>query len=252
MATARTLTLSNHSLHNLNLDVLDLGYNKKQKTDHPRTTDTVLFNIGGQYYRISKSLLNTQPHSMLARSASEQWHQQRSFETQGDKENAIFIDRNGARFQYVLDYLRDGRIFLPLSECRESILSELDFYAIDYEDEYIMHSPSSQGVAMGGLKLLQNQILKWRCADLAADIVEAAWKDAKWTGREGDRKYLSFEPHRFKELCYQLKQEDAISWTNEHLMTLGLKITSLELDMSCEKCRVTVQIVEEQEVENDS
>lgn len=253
LSKAAALSLSNHahSIGNLDRSIgkLDRSHgklNERKDTLAPLTSDTVLFNIGGQLYRISRSLLNLQPKSMLARSASEHWHSQHCDNNiqscQGM--NAIFIDRNGSRFQYVLDYLRDGRIFLPMSECREAILSELDYYNIQYEEEYILHAPSTQGVAMNGMRTIQNTILKWKCADLAADIVEAAWNSAKWTGKEGDKKYLSLKPLRFKELCFKLNEKDVIRWTNEHLMTLGLKMTSLEFDLSCDRCRVTLQVVE--------
>jgi K+ channel tetramerisation domain. len=193
-------------------------------------TSTVLFNIGGHPYRVSKSLLDSQPNSMLTRIASKQWH---------IDESEIFIDRNGSRFQYVLDYLRDGRVILPVSECKETIVSELEYYNIDFDADYIRHS--SQGQAADGLKIIQNTILKWRCADLAADCIQAAWDDSKW---RGDKKYLSFEPNRFKDTFYNMKEKDIIKLTNEHLITLGVKLTSMEFDIGHEMCRATMQLID--------
>ena len=198
------------------------------------TPQTVLFNIGGSKYRVSQSLLDTQPKSMLTRISSEQWH--------SDDSSEIYIDRNGSRFQYVLDYLRDERVFLPISECKESIISELEYYNIDYDEDYILHSSTGQSQAVDGMKIIQNTISKWRCADLAADCIEAAWQDAKW--RDGDKKYLSFQPHHFKETCYDMKEKDVLKLTNEHLISLGVKITSLDFDIGHERCRVTLQVVD--------
>lgn len=191
---------------------------------------TVLFNIGGHPYRVSKSLLDSQPNSMLTRIASKQWH---------TDDSEIFIDRNGSRFQYVLDYLRDGRVILPISECKEAIVSELEYYNIDFDEDYIRHS--SQGQAADGMKIIQNTILKWRCADLAADCIQAAWEDSKW---RGDKKYLSFEPHRFKDTFYNMKEKEIMKLTNEHLLSLGVKITSMDFDIGQETCRVTLQLID--------
>ena len=85
------------------------------------TQQTIIkFNIGGIRYEVSQSLLQSYPDSMLAKSAAEQWHTNPTAE--------IFIDRNGARFQYVLDYLRDGRVHLPLLVSKDSLVLDLNFY----------------------------------------------------------------------------------------------------------------------------
>ena len=195
------------------------------------TTATVLFNVGGHPYRVSRSLLNQHSDTMLAKVSSETWQH-------GDSE--IYIDRNGSRFQYVLDYLRDGRVHLPMTECKEAIISELEYYNIDYDEDCIMHS--SQGQAAEGMQIIQNTILKWRCADLAADCIEAAWKDAKW---RGDKKYLSFEAHRFKETYANMKQKDVMKLTNDHLISLGVKMSCMEFDIVNERCRVTLHLIDQ-------
>jgi len=170
------------------------------------------------------------PNSMLTRSSSDIWHKEKD-------DSEIFIERNGLRFQYVLDYLRDGEVFLPISECKEAVLAELEYYNIDYKEECIH---SSQGQAAGGaLQIIQNTIHKWRCADLAADCIEAAWDDSKW---RGDKKYLSLKPHRFKEI-YNMKEKDVKRLVNEYLLSLGVMITSMEFDIVNEKCRLTLQLL---------
>ena len=85
-------------------------------------TEVIKFNIGGQRYEVSRSLLDKHPESMLARSASEQW--------QEDPEAEIFIERDGLRFRYILDYMRDDKLTLPLTESREMIIAELEYYGI--------------------------------------------------------------------------------------------------------------------------
>jgi len=142
----------------------------------------------------------------------------------------------------VLDYLRDGRIFLPISECKESIISELEYYSIDYDEDYILQSSTSQSQAVDGMEIIQNTAMKWRCADLAADCIEAAWKEDKWRN-EGEIS-LSFEANRFQETCH-VKEKDVVSMINEYLISLGVKISSLDFDIGHERCRVTLQIINE-------
>jgi hypothetical protein len=59
---------------------------------------------------------------MLAKSASDQW--------QEDPESEIFIERDGARFRFVMDYLRDGNVTLPITETKEAFVAELEYYNI--------------------------------------------------------------------------------------------------------------------------
>jgi hypothetical protein len=83
----------------------------------------VKFNIGGTRYEVSQSLLQSYPNTMLAKCAKEQLHK--------DPNEEIFIDQNGIRFQYVLDYLRDGKVSLPPTVTKASLISDLQFYGVD-------------------------------------------------------------------------------------------------------------------------
>jgi len=64
---------------------------------------------------------------------SEEWNNHKSTD---DKEE-IFIERNGLRFQYVLDYMRDTIVSLPLAIPRAQFILDLDYFNIDYEDSQI-------------------------------------------------------------------------------------------------------------------
>ena len=83
----------------------------------------IKFNVGGVRYEVSQSLLDSYPDSMLAQSASENW--------QKDPNEEIFIERNGLRFQFVLDYLRDGHVNLPGSVSKAALLTDLKFYGFE-------------------------------------------------------------------------------------------------------------------------
>ena len=54
---------------------------------------------------------------------SETWHQ--------DPSKEIFVDRNGPRFQYVLDYMRDQKAHLAMGFSRASIFKELEYFGFE-------------------------------------------------------------------------------------------------------------------------
>jgi hypothetical protein len=54
-----------------------------------------------------------------------------------DDESEIFIERDGERFRYVLDYMRDGSVQIPLSIPRGQLVMDLEYYGIDYADASI-------------------------------------------------------------------------------------------------------------------
>jgi BTB/POZ domain len=70
---------------------------------------------------------------MLATISSDQWRQ----------DHEIFVDRNGERFQYVLDYMRDSRVELPLSIPRGQFVLDMEYFALDYDDSNITLSVAS-------------------------------------------------------------------------------------------------------------
>ena len=91
-------------------------------------TSKVTFDVGGKAFKVSKSLLDLYPNTMLAKSASQQWH--------SNPEQEIYIDRDYTLFRHVLSYLRDQKVSLPLTVTKEELLLELDYYNIDaYEGE---------------------------------------------------------------------------------------------------------------------
>jgi K+ channel tetramerisation domain. len=132
----------------------------------------VTFNVGGTRYQVSRSLLDQFPNSMLSKSASEQWQKD-------PKSDEIFIERNGVRFQYVLDYMRDGKVDVPLSQTKASILAELDYFGIDVADKTVIDCSktiATRGIACAHLVTSQLQELR---RELDEDI--AVKKLASWS-----------------------------------------------------------------------
>mmetsp|Transcript_37935 Transcript_37935/g.57745 ORF Transcript_37935/g.57745 Transcript_37935/m.57745 type:complete len:200 (+) Transcript_37935:604-1203(+) len=90
-------------------------------------TDICRFNVGGHKYQVSRYLLKQHPNTMLARISSEQW--------QKDPKAEIFVDRNGDRFQYCLDYLRDGFVSIPVTVPKKALLQDFAYYGVEGVDE---------------------------------------------------------------------------------------------------------------------
>ena len=85
--------------------------------------DVVRLDVGGSKYVVSRSLIDTYPDTMLAKLVSKTWHQ--------DPTKEIFVDRNGPRFQYVLDYMRDQKAHLAMGVSRASIFKELEYFGFE-------------------------------------------------------------------------------------------------------------------------
>ena len=85
---------------------------------------------------------------MVARMASEDWQQ--------NAEAEIFIERDGTRFKYFLDYLRDGKVSLPLSVAKAAMLDDMKYYGVDPEDrvnyEHIV-MPDVNSIFLDSMKL---------------------------------------------------------------------------------------------------
>ena len=86
----------------------------------------VRLNVGGTRYDVSRDTLERYEDSMLARLISKHWKEGNS-----DDNMPIFIDRNGRLFEFVLDYLRAGKVYLPPTMHIEAMRDEFDFYGID-------------------------------------------------------------------------------------------------------------------------
>eukprot|EP00588_Corethron_pennatum_P017250 CAMPEP_0194307088 /NCGR_PEP_ID=MMETSP0171-20130528/3973_1 /TAXON_ID=218684 /ORGANISM="Corethron pennatum, Strain L29A3" /LENGTH=407 /DNA_ID=CAMNT_0039058977 /DNA_START=65 /DNA_END=1288 /DNA_ORIENTATION=+ len=83
---------------------------------------TVVFNVGGKNYEVAKSLLQQYPDCRLTRIICEDWNQH--------EKTKLFIERDGERFRYVLDYLRDGRLSLPVTVSKDALLKDLEYYGL--------------------------------------------------------------------------------------------------------------------------
>ena len=132
--------------------------------------ETIKFNVGGQHHQVSRSLLDMYPNTMLFKLVSDRWHNESNCDSSEDtipsrndgragmstkkktneqdvkcdisttaisynEEGTIFIDRDGQLFRHVLNYLRDGRVVLPIAMDKNTFLHELSYYGIHVDDD---------------------------------------------------------------------------------------------------------------------
>ena len=116
-------------------NVIDLGgkqsasREKNDDSDSSETTEhepskTVTFDVGGQIFKVSRSILAKYPTSILATLSSENG--------QDNPDSTIFIDADGERFRYCLDYMRHGRAFLPWTVSKDAVLQDLSYFGIEH------------------------------------------------------------------------------------------------------------------------
>lgn len=46
----------------------------------------------------------------------------------------MFIERDGERFRYCLDYMRDNKVFLPPTVAKGALLLDLEYYGFENVD----------------------------------------------------------------------------------------------------------------------
>lgn len=91
---------------------------------------TVTFDVGGKLYRVSRSLLEKHPHTILAKEGLVRTNDNKDDDKHDAHDVPIFIERNGDRFMYVLDYMRDGTVHVPDECIQQSLL--LDFKYLQF------------------------------------------------------------------------------------------------------------------------
>ena len=86
----------------------------------------IKFDVGGKIYKVSSSLLNRHPNSLLTKQAVRIGR--RIF-------SEIQIDCNAERFQYVLDYMKrkeeDDTIYIPTTVSKNALIKEIKHCGFD-------------------------------------------------------------------------------------------------------------------------
>ena len=110
---------------------------------------TLKFNINGHTYTVSRYILSKHPNTMLARTASDKWHE--------EPHSEIYIDRDGERFKYCLDYLQYGHVLLPLEVSKDALVEDLKYYGVEnINEDSIKYNTSNQIKIADGEQLVKN------------------------------------------------------------------------------------------------
>ena len=186
--------------------------------------ETMKFNVGGKSFEVSRSLLKTiDPNTLLGEKVEEQW--------QEDPEEDIFFERDGSIFKFVLGYLRDGKVDLPMTATKEMLVTELEFYGINYEEDRIREKPYQLSKCFdhirNGLADLNHMAdeldAEHRCIKHSIGIVHAF---VAFNSRQKDSDMaLSLENERNLRALRQLVGfDEAKKRTNAHLKRFGLRV----------------------------
>jgi len=86
-------------------------------------TIKVTLDVGGRLFKTSLETLRMREESMLARMFSGQFLIEEKVPT--------FIDRDGTHFPFILNFLRDGRVDLPVDDLtKRQLVQEARFYSL--------------------------------------------------------------------------------------------------------------------------
>ena len=110
--------------------------------------ESIEFIVGGMRYEVNQSLLLQFPNTLLARAVSETWNQSGNSNNSSSTNGPILINRNGERFAYILDYMRDNRINLPITVSKEDIINDLNYYGFDNIDSIMITVTTIPGRGM--------------------------------------------------------------------------------------------------------
>jgi hypothetical protein len=162
---AKTLNLPPH--YSL-IKTSTLYRNAAVKWSSSYNNNIVHLNVGGTRYEVSQSLIKMYPDTMLARKIREEWRSVLN-------NQEIFIDRNGLRFQYVLDYMRNEKAHVADNDFKESVLKELEYFGfenvpLDSIDGQQASSKQALDHVQGNLKKLKKD---WVLIKVASKLYEA-------------------------------------------------------------------------------
>ncbi len=260
---------------------------KRSRASTPRffnykMNETVTFNVGGTVHKISRSLLEMHPQTMLAKSASELWYDMHGMGKRGtknqeggdkgesntsvedpagidasstlsskaedreielkietdlrDEDNEgeefsveIFIDRDGLLFRHVLNYLRDGKITIPVTVAKSAILRELEYYGVDADATSV--EICTQATARGALsinRLIQSLEHEELCVRFARICID------RYKNKARDDEFQFFMRHDCADkVDYEACEavcgggDAMVERCNHHLRKFGLDLRSI-------------------------
>jgi hypothetical protein len=196
------------------------------------SSTVIRLNVGGTRYEVTRSLIELFPDTMLARMISKEW-------SSGDDQE-IFIDRNGFRFQYVLDYMRDQKATLAMNVTKESILAEWEYFGFahvpsDSIDPKKMNKQALQHIKATQINFAERvEKMQEDCLlnTIASLVYDAQVRSTTLDNRPNFRQNLCLREKDLKDIDYaseliREKDEDFKSGLNAILSEYGLVVNSI-------------------------
>ena len=202
---------------------------------------TVHFNVGGKIYEVSRSLIEKYPDSMLRTLISKTW-------LNDEHNDPLFIECDGERFSYCLDYMRYGKVALPITVSKDAILKDLDYYGFHGVDPNVFTFPITGGEAMKYINTLTEEkemdvnfhtlahycFLRYKNSgtrDITFYVTDDDYKD--FHGRPGNIKFHEGKMEEIRTIVCSLKgnvQENKTTWAcfSKYLDSYGLRLKSLD------------------------
>lgn len=158
---------------------------------------------------------------MFTASASEQWHK-------GD-ESEIFLECDGYRFRYVLDYMRDGKVVLPHSQSKAVILNELEYFGTRADENTVRKIAGGMYSFPFMIQRCTSELNNW-IDDLLKDVFcQKLASRCYESSMESDSGILSYF-HLYN--AYDVHLTNGLIRTNEFLKEVGVKITDIKQSKS--------------------
>jgi len=113
-----------------------------------KSKNIIVINVGGKVFSTSQATLTSHPNSMLAAMFSGR------YTLITDERGNYFIDRDPSLFEYILKYLRTGKLRCP-EELNDELQEELDYFGLknDVTDSAISSNVMISGGSDRSIKL---------------------------------------------------------------------------------------------------
>ena len=183
---------------------------------------------GRKHYEVSRSLIERFPDTILARMTSEL-----------GLVEPIFIERNGERFQYCLDYMRDGRVSVAITVSKDGIVKDLEYYGFEGIDPAAIEVCGTSRAATGCIlsdaqKNLAEMRLRALCIRVADECVDSYLSSDPTSDVIVNLKPL--EPHYRRSSVNESDYMKPNTWNNkgkdllnESLAEFGFQIKCIQL-----------------------
>jgi len=211
---------------------------------------TVLFDVGGKIYRVARSLLKQHSDTMLARIASDTWcsidHKEEvgknnnrnngnNNNNDNTNDNKLFIERNGDRFQYVLDFMRDGGyVSLPTNIPKDALLQDLAYFGFQDIDPAKITVTVSASLFSDCHDHFELYLEKIKVTRKLLDLVVYCLSEYKTHGKLRVIVKYDYKKDLYCTACNMINSQQLRQEFGSHLEEIGLKIKSVEYNSSNE------------------